>query len=87
MDPEKKEQLAANTANAWKMASNWVFTISGALVAIWVSLPLEQQSTLIAHLPIPAWMVPIAGSVIGIVARIWPQQSLAPKADAEDTQS
>lgn len=87
MDAEKKEKLATNVANSWKMASNWVFTISGAIVAIYVSLPVEQQAALIAHLPLPAWMVPIAGSVVGVAVRLWPQKSLAPKEDDQDTQS
>lgn len=79
MTPENKEKLAINVANSWKMASNWVFTASGVLVAIWVSMPPEQQAVLIAHLPVPPWAVPIAGTVIGIAARLWPQKSITPE--------
>jgi len=76
MDQTTKDKLAVNVTNSWKMASNYVMAIAGALFAIYLALPLDQQQTLVAHLPVPAWALPIAGSVVGIVARLWPQKSI-----------
>ena len=78
MNDESKEKLASNVANSYKMASNWVFTAVGALGAIWLALPPDQQQTIIAHLPVPAWVLPIVGTVVGVVARLWPQANLQP---------
>lgn len=90
MEQEAKDKLAINVANSWKMASNWVMTISGALFAIYLSLPPDQQQTLVNHLPVPPWLVPIIGTVIGVLARLWPQKSItadvaAAKSDAPPT--
>lgn len=76
MKQTSKDRLAANASSAWRMASNWVMTAAGVVFAIYLALPLDQQQTLIAHLPVPPWAIPIAASVIGIVARIWPQRSI-----------
>jgi hypothetical protein len=74
MDPK----LATNLANAHKMASNWVMTAVGAMATIWFLLPADQQATVIAHLPVPLWSLPIVTSIIGIAARVWPQKSITP---------
>lgn len=79
MDDTTKAKLAVNVSNSYKMASNWVMTISGAAFAIYLALPLEQQQTLINHLPVPPWLLPIVGSVVGVVARLWPQHSITPE--------
>ncbi len=79
MTPENKEKLAINVANSYKMASNWVFTGIGTLGAIWLGLPVEQQQAIIAHLPVPPWVLPIVASVIGIGARLWPQKLITPE--------
>lgn len=76
MNPETKDKLVTNAANSWKMASNWVMAAAGSLFAIYLALPSEQQQALVNHLPVPAWLVPIVGSVIGIAARLWPQRSI-----------
>ena len=76
MSPEDKAKLAVNMGAAWKMWSNWVMTASGALGAIWLALPVEQQQAVIAHLPLPPWILPIVGTVIGVTLRIWPQASI-----------
>lgn len=78
MDDATKDKLAINAANAWKMWSNWVMTASGIAFAIYLALPQDQQATLVQHMPVPAWLLPIIGSIIGIVARLWPQKSLTP---------
>ena len=82
MDDLTKDKLVSNLTNSYKMASNWWFTMLGTLGVIWVNLPVEQQQAVISHLPVPGWVLPIVGTVIGIVARLWPQASITPpKAD------
>lgn len=76
MKDDTKQQLATNLGNAWRMASNWAMATAGTIFAIYLGLPVEQQQTIIAHLPVPPWALPIAASVVGIAARIWPQRSL-----------
>lgn len=76
MDDTTKEKLAINASNAWKMASNWVMGATGILFAIWFGLPADQQQAVIAHIPVPPWVLPILTSVIGIAARLWPQRSI-----------
>lgn len=78
MDPTTKDKLATNVANSWKMASNYVMAAAGVAFTIYLALPPEQQQTLIQHLPVPPWVLPIVASVIGIVARLWPQKSITP---------
>lgn len=87
MPPENKEKLAVNVTNSWKMASNWVMTASGVLFAAYLSLPAKcppemlecaSQAVVLSHLPVPAWAVPLIGTLIGIVARLWPQSSITP---------
>lgn len=82
MDPTTKEKLAVNVTNSWRMASNWIMSAAGVMFAIYLALPLDQQSALLAHLPVPPWILPILTSVIGIVARLWPQKNLTPEAAA-----
>lgn len=79
MTPDTKAKLAVNVANSWKMASNWIMTATGAMFAIYLALPQAQQDALVAHLPVPPWVLPIITSVIGIVARLWPQKSITPE--------
>jgi len=83
MDPTTKEKLQINVNNAWKMASNWVMAAAGIAFAIYLQLPLEQQQTLIQHLPVPPWLLPILASVVGIVARLVPQKSITPAVAAK----
>ena len=78
MDEIIKDKLAINVANSWKMASNWIMSAAGIMFAIYLALPLDQQAALVAHLPVPPWVLPIVTSVIGIVARLWPQKSITP---------
>lgn len=87
MDEASKDRLAINAANATKMARNWVMTASGAAFAIYLALPLEQQQALIAHLPVQPWLLPIVASVLGILARIWPQKSITPEVAAAKSDS
>lgn len=82
MDDTTKQKLAVNASNAWKMASNYVMAGSGVIFAIYLGLPAEQQQAIINHLPVPAWLVPIVGSVVGIAARLWPQKSITPEVAA-----
>jgi hypothetical protein len=77
-DPTKRQKLAANFAISWKMASNWVMGAAGVAFAFYLSLPLEQQQAVLAHLPVPPWVLPLIASFIGFAARIWPQKSLSP---------
>ena len=76
MEQSAKESLVLNASNAWRMASNWAMATAGTVFAIYLSLPAEQQKTIIEHLPVPPWVMPIAATVLGIVARIWPQKSV-----------
>lgn len=76
MDQETKDGLAVNASNAAKMWSNWIMTAAGTMFAIYLALPIDQQQTLIAHLPVPPWVIPIFTSVVGVVARLWPQKNL-----------
>lgn len=82
MDDNMKDKLATNAANAWKMWSNWVMTASGVVGAIYLALPDEQKQALLNHLPLPAWLIPIVGTVIGVALRIWPQKSITPEVAA-----
>lgn len=82
MEDTTKAKIATNVSNSWKMASNWVITISGAMFAIYLALPPEQQSALVNHLPVQPWLVPIVTSVIGVMARLWPQKSITPEVAA-----
>lgn len=68
-------QLLSNLNIAHKMLSNWVMGTAGTLGVIWFSLPPDQQKLLIEHSPIPAWAYPIALTVVGILARLWPQKA------------
>jgi hypothetical protein len=79
MEQEAKERLAKNVSNLPKMASTWAMTAAGILGAIWFSLPQEQQMDLIVNSPLPPWSYPIALTAIGVIARVWPQKSFAPK--------
>jgi hypothetical protein len=76
MTPETKDKITTNVSNSWKMASNWAMSLTGAMFAVYLALPLDQQQAVVTHLPVPAWVLPIITSVIGIVARLWPQKSL-----------
>lgn len=82
MDDVTKDKLAVNAANSWKMASNWVMSAAGAAFAIYLALPADQAQALIDHLPVPPWVLPIVATVIGIVARLWPQKSITPEVAA-----
>ena len=84
MDPTTKDKITANVTNSWRMASNWIMSAAGAMFAIYLSLPLDQQAALVAHLPVPPWVLPIATSVVGIVARLWPQKKLAERMAGDD---
>lgn len=88
MDDVTKNKFATNVANSWKMASNWIMSLAGTLGMIYLAIPEEQEKTIIQHLPIPVWSVPIVLTVIGIIARLWPQKSITPAvavAKADDT--
>lgn len=87
----KGQKMAANFAISWKMASNWVMGAAGLAFAFYLSLPPEQQQAVLAHLPVPPWVLPIVASLIGFLARIYPQKSLTPteaenKADTTEEQ-
>lgn len=87
MDQTTKDKLAINLANSFKMASNYVMALAGGLFAIWLSLPVDMQQELIAHLPVKPWLIPILTAAVGITARLWPQKSItadvaAAKSDA-----
>ena len=82
MDENTKTKLDINLANAHKMASNWVMAAAGTMFTIWLALPPDQQQSVIAHLPVPPWVLPIAASILGIVARLWPQKNISPEVAA-----
>lgn len=86
MDSTTKDKLAINVANSWKMASNWVMGAAGIAFTIYLALPPLQQQTLLDHLPVPAWLLPILASIVGIVARLWPQKSITPAVAAAKSQ-
>ena len=76
MDLTTKDKLATNVANGWKMASNWVMAAAGVIFTIYLALPPDQQQAIVQHLPVPPWLLPIVATVIGILARLWPQKSI-----------
>lgn len=78
MDETAKAKLALNAANAWKMWSNWVMGVASTAWTIYLAMPKEYQDTLISHLPVPPWTIPLITLAIGIVARIWPQGNISP---------
>lgn len=74
------EHLKVNIRSAHKMASNWVMAGASSGAAIYLALPAEAQTNLVAgisaHLPVPVYMIPVAVGVLGFVARVWPQKSI-----------
>lgn len=72
-----KEKLLINARNSWRMWSNHVMGWSGIGFSAYLMLPPEQQQTIVSHLPIPAWTVPLVAAVAGIVARLWPQHNIS----------
>lgn len=76
MHPITKEKLRINMANAWRMWSNWVMGASGIAFSAYLTLAPEQQQSLVSHLPVAPWLVPILATVGGIAARLWPQHSI-----------
>lgn len=82
MDDTTKAKLAVNVANSYKMASNWIMAATGVIFTIYLALPPDQVAALNAHLPVPAWALPICTSVLGIVARLWPQAAITPEVAA-----
>lgn len=77
MDDLQKQKLAVNVGASYKMLSNWWFGVLGTVGVIWSQLSAEQTQAILAHLPLPAWMIPILGTVIGIALRLWPQKSIS----------
>ena len=87
MDQTTKDKLWINVSNSLKMASNYVMAGAGAMFAIWLSLTTDMQQTVIQHLPVPPWLIPILTAVLGIVARLWPQKSITPEIAAAKSDS
>lgn len=77
MEQATKDKLAVNVGASYKMASNWVMTAAGAVATIWFAMPPEQQAELVKHSFVPPWAYPIALTVLGIAARLWPQFNLS----------
>lgn len=77
MDQVTKDKLALNARISYKFASNWVMTAAGIGFAIYLHLTEAQQQALLEHLPLPAWLLPIIASTVGILARIWPQKNVS----------
>lgn len=69
-------KLRANISIIHKMASVWVMGVAGTVGTIWFALPSDQQVVLLMHAHVPMWVAPIVATVIGVVARIWPQKSI-----------
>lgn len=87
MEPEAKARLVDNIASLPKMASAWAMSAAGFLGMVWFTLPPEQQRALIEHSPLPPWAYPIALTVIGVIARVWPQKAVAPPTPNPPTQT
>jgi hypothetical protein len=77
MHPLTIEKLKVNARNSWRMASNWVMTGAGIGFSAYLGLPDDQKEALVQHLPVPLWTVPIAVSVVGVAARVWPQHAIS----------
>ena len=78
MTPELKDKFITNLIALPKMNSAKFMTVCGVLAMVWIGLPADQQATVIAHLPLPAWALPIMATIIGLAVRVWPQVSLTP---------
>ena len=78
MNPELKDKFISNLVALPKMNSAKFMALCGFLAMVWVGLPADQQATVIAHLPLPAWALPIIATIIGLAVRVWPQVSLTP---------
>lgn len=87
MEQITKDKLRINFENAHKMASNWVMSAAGTLGTIWFALPERQQQTVIEHLPIPLWMLPVVMTIIGVGARLWPQAAITPRVAAASSET
>lgn len=82
-----KQKLLVNASNAHLMASNWVMGAAGTLGTVWFALPEAQQRTIVEHLPVPIWVTPILLTVLGIVARLWPQNAITPTVAAASSET
>ena len=78
MTPELKDKFITNLIALPAMNSARFMTICGVLAMVWVGLPPDQQAAVIAHLPLPAWALPIIATIIGLAVRVWPQATLTP---------
>ena len=78
MTPELKDKFISNLVALPKMNSAKFMTLCGVLAMVWIGLPADQQAAVIAHLPLPAWALPIIATIIGLAVRVWPQVSLTP---------
>lgn len=87
MESITKEKLLINAQNAHKMWSNWAMSATGVLGAFWFAMPEAQQRSVVEHLPVPMWMVPIVMTVIGVAARLWPQKNITPAVAAASSET
>lgn len=85
MNEEVKARLVENVKNSYKMYSNWVFAAIGTGALVWGQMDEPTRQTLLAHLPVPGWVVPLLTSVGGIVVRCLPQIKLIFQGFEDDT--
>lgn len=82
MEQDTKDKLAANVANSWKMLSVQIATVVNSLFALYFFLPADQQALILAHLPLPAWVIPIVANALIYLGRVVPQKSITPEVAA-----
>ena len=75
------ERLKVNIRLSYRMAVNWVLAAAGLGFAWYLQLPPEEQTALLAWLPVEPRRLPFIVFAVAYIARIWPQPKLS--ADAK----
>lgn len=78
MDDSTKAKLATNISNSWKMASNVWYGVVGALAVAYTQMPPEMQQSILGHIPVPPWALPVITYLIGYALRVMPQKAITP---------
>lgn len=78
MDAVTKDKLATNIGASYKMATIWAAGMLSAAGVGLLAMPEGMRTTLLSHLPVPAWALPIVSWAVVYIARVWPQYNITP---------
>ena len=82
MNPDMKDQLRLNLIALPRMLSARFMGLCALALGFWLYIPPDQQQTIMDHLPVPRWALPLIVTLIGWTVRIWPQVGLQQPAPA-----